>query len=160
MDEAYLAARTQYRYLPVEADGKAIDMEAEEPLKIEGGDSDLIAGDSDAGLPKFNAISIAGIKANQVTGGESISCQVRVKYSLVGKAHGRVAISVGPEPDGSYREVAKKIVDQGTGEVELVAEVNLPANKDASLYAGLTEYPFPGPSAPLAYEIQQLKSTK
>jgi TonB family protein len=160
LDEAYLSALKQYRYLPAEAEGKAINIPAEAASKIEVRDSDLIAGGLDAGHPKFNLTSIAGIQSNKVTGGESISYQVRVKYTLASKAHGRVALSFGPAPNGSYRELAKKIVDRGEGEVELVAEVNLPANKDASVYASLIEEPYPGAGVPLAYEIQQLESSK
>ena len=155
LDETYLDALRQYHYLPAEAEGKAIDIQAEQPLDVEVGETGFMAGSLNSTRTTFNSTSIVDIKSSKVSVSDATSYQVRVKYSLVSKEHGRVAISVGPEADGSYRELDRKIVDQGEGEVELVGQI---ISSALSIHAGLIEEPFHGAGVPLAYEIQRLKN--
>lgn len=107
-----------------------------------------------------DSVKILDVKAAAMPGSEYTSYHVKVGYSLGSTPHGKVLLGFDTDEPGSYKMVADQRVDQGTGEVELMADVKLPRRSVLSIYVNLSPDPHPVQWVPLANDTRQVRILK
>jgi len=163
LDRVHLNALKKQKYLPATEQGKAIAVKATVPILVTVGAEDLTQAKAAASELPNNTVSVISVKCDPLPNSDLCSCKVRIGYTLASRTHGIIGLGFNVDEGGeeeSHTEFAKAKVDQGTGEVELIANVKMPKSWVPTVDATLIEDPHPKTSPFLAYEIREIETTK
>ncbi len=125
------------------------------PIKAERGEH-FAPGSTAAPTTDRDSVRIIDVKTTKASGSDITTFRVRIGYSLIGKAHGVIMVGFDENEPRHYFMKAQTGVEQGTGEVELVAAVNVANRSVLTVYSNLSEDPHPSRWNPLASDTVQV----
>ena len=129
-------------------------------LFIVAGLTALIAGCASGPKLRPDTVAIVDIQSEDLADSEYTFFKVRVAYILRSTPKAVLSLGFDLEERGRYIIVGQQEVEQGTGEVELRADVRLPKRSTVTVYADLSETDHPPEWTSLAIASRELTIMK
>ena len=112
-------------------------------LIIAAGLTALISDCSSGPRLRPDTVAIIDVQSVSIPDNEFTSYKVRVGYTLRSAERGVVMLGFDLEEPGRFIILGQQKIKQGTGEVEMLAEVRLPKRSTVTVYADLSEEDHP-----------------